>query len=480
MFFQSSKRSDAEAVLASLDRSQAFIEFDMEGTILAANGNFLVTMGYTFEEVKGKHHSFFVEKAFRDSPEYQDFWNKLKSGQFIRTQFKRIGKGGREVWLEASYNPVLRKDGTPRKVIKYATDVTDQKLEYANLIGQFNAIKKSQAVIEFTPDGTIISANDNFLAVIGYGFPEIQGKHHSLFVEQEFRDSLEYRQFWEKLRQGQFQRRQFKRIAKGGRIIWLEASYNPIFDLNGSLFKIVKFATDITDQVSLLANLKTMIDSNFTEIEAAVSQSNSLALSVGSAASQTFGNVQTVAASSEELSASINEIAQRMVESQIAADRAAEQAQSADTSSQRLSQAAADMGNILGIIQNIAAQINLLALNATIEAARAGEVGKGFAVVAGEVKNLANQAGRATEQIGQEIERIQSTSHDVVSSLGRITNSIRDVQRNVSVTASAVEEQTPSRATCRPICIAQPSSSERSPETLLRFPLPSTKVPMHC
>lgn len=442
MFSQLSKKSDAESVLKSLDRSQAVIEFDMDGTILAANGNFLATVGYTFEEIKGKHHSIFVEKAFRDSPQYQDFWTTLKNGQFIRTQFKRIGKDGREVWLEASYNPVLRKDGTPRKVIKYATDITAQKREYADLLGQINAIKKSQAVIEFNLDGTIITANENFLSTVGYSLQEIEGKHHSIFVESELRGNSEYNFFWKKLRNGEFQRKQWKRVGKENRIIWLEASYNPIFDLNGVPFKVVKFATDITDQVKILTDLNKMIDVNFTEIETAISQSDSLALSVGSAAGQTFGNVQTIAASAEELSASIGEISNSMVKSQSATDRAVEQTLSADMSAQRLAQTADDMGNILGLIQSIAAQINLLALNATIEAARAGEAGKGFAVVANEVKNLAGQAAKATEQIGHEIERVRSTSHDVVCALDGVTSAIEAVRQNVSITASAVEEQT--------------------------------------
>lgn len=442
MLIRTQNDRDATAILESLNRSQAIIEFDMAGTILTANSNFLDTVGYAIDEVKGRHHSLFVEKAFRESPEYQDFWRRLRNGEFIRAQFKRIGKNGREVWLEASYNPILRKNGTPYKVVKYATDVTLQKEEYADLLGQVNAIKKSQAVIEFSLDGTILSANENFLAAVGYSLTEIHGKKHSLFVEPAFRDSREYAQFWEKLRQGEFQRAQFKRIGKGGRVIWLEASYNPIFDLNGKPFKVVKFATDITDQIDLLADLKGMIDINFAEMETAISQSGSFALSAGSAAMQTSGNVQTVAASSEELSTSINEISNSMTKSQAATDLAVQQTQTAGLATQRLAQAADDMGNILGLIQTIAGQINLLALNATIESARAGESGKGFAVVANEVKNLANQAAKATEQIGQQIEKVQSTSTDVVSALNAISNAIDAVRQNVSITASAVEEQT--------------------------------------
>lgn len=441
MFSIFRKYRETQAVLLALDKSQAIIEFQTDGTIITANRNFLDAIGYTLAEIRGKHHSMFVEPAYRDSQDYAEFWRKLRSGEFQRAQFKRIGKNGREIWLEASYNPVLGSDGAPFKVVKYATDVTKLKTEYADLLGKVNAVNRSQAVIEFEMDGTILTANQTFLKAMGYTLPEIQGKHHRIFLEPAYRDSQDYKDFLAKLNRGEYQEGQFKRLGKGGREVWIQGAYNPTFDLNGKPFKIVKFATDITQQVTLLANLKTLIDENFAELENGVHHSNSQVTSVTSAVAETSNDVQTVAASAEELSASINEISGSMSRSQTATDSAFAQVTAAGQSTRRLADAATAMGGIISLIQNIAGQINLLALNATIESARAGDAGKGFAVVANEVKNLASQAAKATEQISQEIENVQSISGEVVSALGTINTSIDVVRGHVATTASAVEEQ---------------------------------------
>jgi len=441
-FFGDNAQSQvAFGVLDALDKSQAVIEFGLDGKVLKANRNFLNVMGYDLPDIQGKNHSMFVEPAYRDSAEYRQFWDRLRAGEYQQAQFKRIGKGGREVWIEGSYNPVRGKDGRPIKVVKYATDVTASKSEYADLLGKVNAILRSQAVIEFNLDGSIITANENFLKAMGYSLAEIQGKHHSMFVEPAYRDSADYRQFWERLRAGEFQQAQYKRIGKGGREVWIEGSYNPIFDLNGKPFKVVKFAIDVTRQAAMLGDLKKLIDVNFAEIDAAIQQTNDQANSASMAAGETSSNVQTVAASSEELAASITEISDSMTKSQAATDGAFSQVVSAGQATQRLTEAAVAMGGIVGMIQNIAGQINLLALNATIESARAGEAGKGFAVVANEVKNLANQAAKATDQITKEIEGVQSISNEVASSLDGIRSSIDNVREYVSATASAVEEQ---------------------------------------
>ncbi|HLO75266.1 MAG TPA: PAS domain-containing methyl-accepting chemotaxis protein [Magnetospirillum sp.] len=441
MMFNFKKNNEAQDRLSALDKSQAVIEFTPDGTIIDANANFLKALGYELAEIKGKHHSMFVEAAYRDSPDYRDFWDKLRRGQAQVAQFKRIGKGGREVWIEASYNPLMDASGKAYKVIKYAIDVTAQKMELADLQGQVNAIRKSQAVIAFAMDGTVIDANDNFLKTLGYTLAEIKGKHHSMFVEPAYRNSREYDEFWAKLRAGEFQAAQYKRIGKGGREVWIEASYNPIFDPNGKPYKVVKFATDITSQINLLGNLKQLIDQNFAEIDAAIGQTTRQADTAGHAASETLGNVQMVASAAEELAASVSEISQSMAKSQAASDGAFSRVAAAGESTQKLAEAILSMGGIVGLIQNIAGQINLLALNATIESARAGEAGRGFAVVANEVKNLANQAARATEQISTEIEAVQAVSNTVVQALDDIRGSIDSVREYVSATASAVEEQ---------------------------------------
>jgi methyl-accepting chemotaxis protein len=437
----SAKLIELEAKFAALDKAQAIIEFKLDGTILTANQNFLSVLGYSLAEIQGQHHSMFVEPAYKNSREYQEFWDNLRAGKFQTAEYKRIGKGGKEVWIEASYNPIFGRDGKPYKVVKFAIDVTQKKMEFADLKGKVEAIGKSQAVIEFNLDGTIVTANQNFLSVLGYSLPEIQGKHHSMFVETAYKSSREYQQFWDDLRAGKFQAAQYKRIGKGGKEVWIEASYNPIFDLNGQPCKVVKFATDITKQIELLGQLKVLIDRNFGEIDQAIGRTGDQANSATHAATETSSNVQMVASSAEELAASIAEISQSMDKSRAATDDAFAETEGASQATQRLSDAAQAMGSIVELIQNIAGQINLLALNATIESARAGDAGKGFAVVAQEVKNLANQAANATKQISTEIEGIQGISNDVVGALTKIRESVDKVKEYVGATASAVEEQ---------------------------------------
>ncbi len=241
----------------AINRSQAVIEFQLDGTIITANENFLKTLGYTLEEIQGRHHSTFVDPSYRSSAEYRQFWDDLAAGKFQSSEYRRIGKGGREVWIQATYNPVFDESGRPCKVVKFATDITARKSKDADIAGQLAAIHKAQAVIEFNLDGTIITANENFLKTLGYSLDEIQGRHHSLFVDPTYRESAEYKQFWRDLAAGRFQTAEYKRLGKGGREIWIQASYNPILDLNGRPFKVVKFATDITEMVrQRLANIR--------------------------------------------------------------------------------------------------------------------------------------------------------------------------------------------------------------------------------
>jgi methyl-accepting chemotaxis protein len=430
-----------EAKLKALDRSQAVIEFDMNGMVVTANENFLRALGYTLSEIKGKHHSMFVAPAERDSAEYQRFWQNLRDGQFQAGEYKRIGKGGREVWIEASYNPILDRTGKPTTVVKFAADVSERKAIYADLLGQVNAINKSQATIAFDLDGNILEANEAFLNALGYRLDEIKGRHHRMFVDRAYAESADYAEFWRKLRRGEFQSGQYKRLGKNGREVWIEASYNPILDLNGRPYKVVKFATDVTKQVELLQSLKTIIDTNFGEIDKALEASSLRSHEAATAVGETSSNVQTMASAAEELAASVAEISESMARSRGATDTAFDQVGRAGGSTERLTQAAVAMGGIVGLIQSIAGQINLLALNATIESARAGEAGRGFAVVANEVKNLANQAAKATEQIAREIDGIQAISRDVVGALGEIRTTIETVRGNVTASAAAVEEQ---------------------------------------
>ena len=246
-FWQSASRArDALAQADAISKSQAVIEFNMDGTIITANRNFLDAMGYQLAEIAGKHHAMFVEPGVRDSAEYRAFWADLNRGQYKAGEFKRVGKGGREIWIQASYNPVLGAGGKPVKVVKFASDITAQKMRSMEDAGKIAAIARAQAVIEFNLDGTIITANDGFLKALGYGLAEIQGKHHSMFVAPSERDSAAYREFWAGLNRGEFRSGEFKRFGKGGKEIWILASYNPILDDTGKPFKVVKFASDVT------------------------------------------------------------------------------------------------------------------------------------------------------------------------------------------------------------------------------------------
>ncbi len=398
--------------IEAIGKSQAVIEFELDGTVRTANQNFLDALGYTLDEIRGRHHSMFVDPVERESAEYKAFWSRLRAGEYHAAEYKRIGKGGREVWIQASYNPVLDGNGKPFRVVKFATDVTEQKLRTANFTGQIEAIGKSQAVIEFELDGTVRTANQNFLDALGYTLDEIRGKHHSMFVEPAERESAEYKAFWDRLRTGKYQAAEYKRVGKGGREVWIQASYNPILDLNGKPFKVVKFASDVTEQV--LARMR--------------------AEHVGKL-------METVAAGAEELNASVKEIASSMTASKDRASETFGMVKAADQATRQLTEAARSMGGILDVINNITGQINLLALNATIESARAGDAGKGFAVVANEVKTLAGQAKSATEQISREIDGMQSISGDVAGSLDSIRGAMEQVLEYVASTASAVEEQ---------------------------------------
>ena len=398
--------------VSAISRAQAVIEFKLDGTIVTANENFCKALGYSLAEIEGKHHSLFVAQSERDGGAYREFWAKLNRGEYQAGEFKRIGKGGREVWILASYNPLLDENGKPFGVVKFATDVTAEKLKNADLAGQIAAIDKAQAVIEFNMDGTIITANANFLGALGYSLAEIKGKHHSLFMPPDQREGEAYRAFWANLNRGEFQSGEYERVGKGGKEIWIQASYNPIRDLNGKPCKVVKYASDTTAQV--LARMRS---------------------------EKVRGMMESVAAGAEELNASVREISAAMSKSRDTALTAVEQVESADLQAQRLSEAAESMSSIVQLIGDITGQINLLALNATIESARAGEAGRGFAVVASEVKNLANQAKQATDKIDAEIGNLNGISTDVVDALASIQSAIQQVNEYVSSTAAAVEQQ---------------------------------------
>ncbi|MCJ2139095.1 methyl-accepting chemotaxis protein [Methylobacterium sp. E-066] len=435
---------DNTAKLDALDRSQAVIEFLPDGTILTANVNFLTAMGYTLPEVQGQHHGMFVEAAHHDSAEYRAFWDALRRGTFQSAEFKRIAKGCRPVWIQASYNPVFDRAGRVVKVVKFAADITAQKLRALDLDGQITALHRSQAVIAFDPAGTILEANQNFLDAVGYRLDEIVGRHHSLFVDAAEQAGAAYRGFWDRLGRGEFAAGEFRRIAKGGREVWIQATYNPIKDVDGTVLKVVKFAASITAQVherQRRAEAQRAIGADLDAIGSAVENVTRQTAEAAGTVGQVSNDIQCVASGAEELSASVGEISQQVSHAARMAGEAVEQARHTGSIVAGLSGQAAQIGDVVTMIQGIASQTNLLALNATIEAARAGAAGKGFAVVASEVKALAEQTAKATDQIRGQIVATQAATRDAVDAIGSIQRTIRGLDEVSSAIAAAVEEQ---------------------------------------
>ena len=439
MFFKA-VNTDDKAIIDALNASQAVIEFTPNGNILTANANFLTCVGYELSEIQGRSHSLFCDPDYVKSADYQTFWQELARGNFASNTFKRFGKGGRVIWLQATYNPIRDGSGKVVKVIKFASDITAQKMRELDFIGKVDAISRAQAVIEFTPEGVVLTANKNFLDAIGYSLEEITGQHHHMFCDKVQAGSPEYAQFWQSLRNGEFKSAEYKRVAKGGRELYIQATYNPVFDDTGAVVKVVKFAIDITNAVMRRMRSATL-NRNLGEVVSNISAAHQKAAIASTASTETGAMVNSVAAASEELSQSVRDIAQSMNYARHSVEGVFKHTEDANTSAGSLTKTAAAMTNVVTLIQNIAGQINLLALNATIESARAGDAGKGFAVVASEVKNLANQAAASTKTIAAEISNMQSVTTEVVGALGLISTSMNEVLGNVTSVAGTLEQQ---------------------------------------
>ena len=360
----------------------AMIEFDRTGVILNANERFCQTMGYGVEEIRGKHHRLFCEEAYTHTDAYHQLWRDLARGEALSGTFMRLNKRGEQVWLQASYLPVLDSDHQVRSVIKVAADISARVHHEHENQSLIDAISRSMAVIEFTPQGQILNANDNFLRTVQYTREEIIGQHHSMFCHRSEVESPAYKAFWASLNRGEFHSHRFERKNKYGKTLFLEASYNPIFDTHGRLYKVVKFASDITEQVS---TLRTAADSAH-----ATSVQNDACARKGSQVVQQ--TVQIIEAMSHDLN---------------------QAAQSIDA----VSKQSDIIGAIVQTIRSIAEQTNMLALNAAIEAARAGEHGRGFAVVADEVRSLAARTSQATVEIVDVVRKNHDLSLSAVSSM---------------------------------------------------------------
>ncbi len=455
---QKLEAANYEGQMDAISKVQAVIEFNMDGTVITANENFLNVLGYSLNEIQGQHHQMFVEAEYARSPEYRRFWEKLNRGEYESNEYKRIGKGGKEVWIQASYNPILDMNGKPYKVVKYATDITEEKLKNADFAGQLEAINKAQAVIEFNMDGTIRTANDNFLNTLGYTLGEVQGRHHQIFVDNDFAASAEYREFWAKLNRGEYEAKEYKRIGKGGKEVWIQASYNPILDLNGKPYKVVKYATDVTRQVRLRMEMAELIANvnesanQFTDSATTVSEASQ---SLAEGAQTQSAAVEEISASAQELTRSIQGVRDRANETdKLAAETnriAVDGGQAVTKSGEAMDLIKASseqIGDIIQVISEIASQTNLLALNAAIEAARAGEHGLGFAVVADEVRKLAERASDAAKDVSALIKESTARvangvelSAQAGSALEKIVAAVESTSSKIAEIASATDEQ---------------------------------------
>jgi methyl-accepting chemotaxis protein len=498
------ERHNMRGLFAAINENYAYIEFDISGTVITANQIFINLLGYQLAEITGKHHRTFVDPAESAAPKYAQFWMDLNAGKAFSEVFKRLTKAGNEVWIQAVYSPVKDETGRVVKIVKIATDVTAARVSAADFEGQIAAIGKAQAVIEFGLDGKILTANENFCQTLGYTLAEMKGQHHSLFVDPVFRSSPDYRMFWDKLGRGEYDAGQYKRIGKGGVEIWIQASYNPIMDLNGKPFKVVKYATDITAQVRASEVLQAAVAQTQEVVTAAKENDlrhriplegktgeiaqlcegvNGLLDTMSSIIGEVSETAQTLTTAAreiatgntdlsqrtEEQAASLEETAASMEELTATVRQNAENAQQANklassasdvavkggsvvaevvTTMDGITQASRKIADIIGVIDEIAFQTNILALNAAVEAARAGDQGRGFAVVAAEVRNLAQRSANAAKEIkgliSDSVSKVESGSR-LVDTAGKtmeeIVQSVKRVTDIMAEISAASQEQ---------------------------------------
>ncbi|HEY0330886.1 MAG TPA: PAS domain S-box protein [Rhodopseudomonas sp.] len=498
------ERYNMRGLFNAINENYAYVEFEPSGVLITANPIFLNVLGYQLAEIVGKHHRIFVEPTQAAGHQYAQFWADLNAGKAVSDVFKRITKTGQEVWIQAVYSAVKDEVGRVVKIVKIATDVTAQRIAAADFEGQIAAIGKAQAVIEFGLDGKVLAANENFCQTLGYSAAELKGQHHSMLVDPAFRSSTDYRMFWDKLGRGEYDTGRYKRIGKGGKEIWIQASYNPIMDLNGKPFKVVKYATDITAQVRASEVLQAAVAQTQEAVSAAKENDlrhripldgmtgdiaqlcegvNGLLDTMSSMIGEISDTSQTLttaareiatgntdlsqrteqqAASLEETAASMEQLTNTVRQNAENAQQANKLASSASEVAVKggsvvaevvqtmdgITQASRKIADIIGVIDEIAFQTNILALNAAVEAARAGDQGRGFAVVAAEVRNLAQRSANAAKEIkgliSDSVSKVESGSR-LVDTAGKtmeeIVQSVKRVTDIMAEISAASQEQ---------------------------------------
>ncbi|MGV8935950.1 MAG: methyl-accepting chemotaxis protein [Allorhizobium sp.] len=491
-FVNSSSLSDD---MAALSRSQAMIWFKPDGTVTRVNDNFCKTLGYSPDEVIGKHHRMFCEESIRNSPDYTRFWADLAAGKFQQGQFRRQTKQGDDMWIEASYNPVMHGSKVVR-IIKIASNIHKAKIEALDDGNRIRAIDQSQAIIEFEPDGSIFKANQNFLTTMGYSAAEIVGKHHRMFCDPAYVGSPDYLRFWERLRAGEFIADNFVRMGKGGKRVWIQAAYSPIFNSRGTVYKVIKVATDITARMNAVETIGRAIGNlaagdltieigsgldpaleqtrlDFNQAARALEQTvsaikhsaetltanaqliNSISDTIAKSAETQAATVEQTAAALEQITTTVKDSSKRAADATqlVAATRTGAEAsglivKNATEAMGQIEASSKEIENIIGVIDEIAFQTNLLALNAGVEAARAGEAGKGFAVVAQEVRELAQRSASAAKDIktliaasATSVTRGVSLVNQTGEALQVIVQQVQNVDSNVEAISVAAREQ---------------------------------------